>query len=474
MADLTADTLARDGASRPVGGGANAALFSQILRGSGWALAGRCAVVIALIAMNALLTRILGPENVGAFFLIFSMVVAAASLAQLGLPYAVVSLVGDAVGRRRWGRVRAAIRLTMWSASGAIAAAALLVVGFGHSLALHIFHSETVSGAMAIAAAWLAVRGIQTLLGEVFRALKDLRSATIHSGLLSTIVSTLAFAAIWRSSGHASLAEVLWLSIAAGVLDTALSAVGLRSRLVLLGHDSTSITLNEIMRTAWPLWGALIVWTLGRENDVWVLGAFRPPQEVALYGAAVRLAAAVSMPMMVVNAVVPPFIAELHGRNRTRELELMLRTAASAALVPSLCVLALFVFEGRHALSALFGPFYANGNGILLIAGFSALADVATGAGGLALMMTGRGGQMLWILSAASILALATKLLLVRRYGGVGVAIGAAVGLAAQNAAMLLIARRELGVWASVLSFADAVPAARVFLAMLREQREWQ
>ena len=327
---------------------------------------------------------------------------------------------------------------------------------------------------MAIAAAWLAVRGIQTLLAEVFRALKDLRSATIHSGLLSTLLSTLGFAAIWGSTGHASLAEVLWLSIAAGVLDAVLSALRLRSRLALLGHDSTSIALREIIRTAWPLWGALIVWTLGRENDVWVLGAFRPPQEVALYGAAVRLAAAVSMPMMVVNAVVPPFIAELHGGNRTRELELMLRTAASAAVVPSLCVLALFVFEGRHALSALFGPFYADANGILLIAAFSGVADVAAGAGGLALMMTGRGGQMLWILSVASILALATKLVLVRRYGGVGVAVGAAVGLAAQNAAMLLTAKRELGVWASVLNLADTVPAARVCLAMLREQRGWQ
>jgi O-antigen/teichoic acid export membrane protein len=380
--------------------------------------------------------------------------------------------VGDAVGRRRGGRARAAVCTTVWLASGTVVAASLLMLAFGPALSRRMFHVELVSAAMTIAAGWLAVRGIQTLLAEMFRALKDLRSATIHSGLLSTTLSVLAFAAIWRTTGHASLAEVLWVSIAAGVLDAVLSATILRSRLTQIKPDSSSISLAEIMRSAWPLWGALLVWTIGRENDVWVLGIFRPPAEVALYGAAVRLAALASMPLMVVNAVVPPFIAELHGRSQTRELELMLCAMASAAVVPTLCVLAFFMFAGRHALSALYGPFYANGNGILLISGFAGFTDVATGASGLALMMTGRGSQVLWIALAGSTLALAIKLILVRHYGGVGVAAGTAIGFVAQNLAMLLIVKRDLGVWTSVLSITDAAPAARLFLAMLRQPQE--
>lgn len=226
------------------------------------------------------------------------------------------------------------------------------------------------------------------------------------------------------------------------------------------------------MRTAWPLWGALLVWTLGRENDVWVLGVFRPPEEVALYGAAVRLAALASMPLMVVNAVVPPFIAELHGREQTGDLELMLRATATAALAPTLCVLAFFLFEGKTALSALYGPFYAHASGVLLISGFSAFTDVATGACGLALMMTGRGSQVLWISLAGAILALAIKITLVRRYGGVGVAAGAAIGFTAQNLAMLFAVKRDLGMWTSVLSISDSAPAARRVLTMLRQPQE--
>lgn len=222
MVEVAENTIQRDDPRPPEERADSTALFSQLLRGSGWALAGRCGAVAGLMLMNALLTRILVPQEVGAFFLIFSVVVAAASLSQLGLPLAIVNLVGDAAAHRRWGRVRGAVRTTVWSAAGALGVASLLMLAFGPALTLHVFQSPIVSAAMKIGAAWLAVRGIQTLLAEIFRALKDLRSATIHSGFLSALISVLAFAAIWWTGGHASLAETLWVSIAAGTLDVIL------------------------------------------------------------------------------------------------------------------------------------------------------------------------------------------------------------------------------------------------------------
>ena len=75
-------------------------------------------------------------------------------------------------------------------------------------------------------------------------------------------------------------------------------------------------------------------------------------------------------------------------------------------------------------------------------------------------------------LLAGSGLALATKLTLVRRFGGVGVAIGATIGFIAQNLAMLFVVKRDLGVWTSVLSIRQSVPAVRLFLTMLRLRQE--
>ncbi len=444
-------------------------MFSQIVRGGGWALGGRCGAVASLMLMNALLTRILGPDQVGAFFLIFSVVATAASLSQLGLPLALVNLIGEAVARRQPGRVRGAIRTTLVAASAMIILAALALLVLGHTLAECIFHSPMTGSAIKLTAAWLAVRGLQTLLAEIFRALKDLSGATLHSGLLSTILSVIGFAAIWHGTGHASLADALWISMVAGILDVCIAGMGLRIRMGPSRSGSDSVSFGELMRIAWPLWGALMVWTLGRENDIWVLGMFRPRHEIALYGGAVRLAALAAMPLMVVNAVVPPFIAELHGGGRTRDLELMLRAAATAAMLPTVCVLGIFVFEGRALLAALYGPFYADANAILLIWGASALTDVATGACGLALMMTGRGSQVLWISLGGALLALAVKLVLVRRYGGLGVAVGAAIGYGAQNLAMLVVVRRELGIWTSILGISDSAPVARTFIARLRQ-----
>ncbi len=278
------------------------------VRGGGWALTGRSRRALSCLAMNAAALRIRVAMDVGAFFLILSIVVATASLAQLGLPVAVVNLVADAVGRRQSGRARAAITAALRVSSGALAGASVLMLVAGPALARDLFHSQVMSAAMTIAAVWLMVRGVQILLAEVFRALKDLRGATIHSGLLSTTISMLAFGAIWRSGGHASLAGLLWISVAAAVVDVVWSAWILGARLARFPRDSTSITVGEMMRGAWPLWGALIVATLARENDLWVLGMFRAPEEVALYGAAKRGSPrSRAMPLMVVNAVVAAY-----------------------------------------------------------------------------------------------------------------------------------------------------------------------
>ena len=48
--------------------------------------------------------------------------------------------------------------------------------------------------------------------------------------------------------------------------------------------------------------------------DVWILGFF--DQDVAVYGMASRLVTFVAMPLLVVNLVLPPIVAEMYARGR--------------------------------------------------------------------------------------------------------------------------------------------------------------
>ncbi|MEA1866831.1 MAG: oligosaccharide flippase family protein [Thermodesulfobacteriota bacterium] len=86
-------------------------LNRRLLYGGAWAFAGKIITVISSLAVNFLLARLLTPEEMGAYFLTFSLVSVAAMIAQLGLSQTVVRLVAESIGTGQPGRAAADIRI---------------------------------------------------------------------------------------------------------------------------------------------------------------------------------------------------------------------------------------------------------------------------------------------------------------------------------------------------------------------------
>jgi O-antigen/teichoic acid export membrane protein len=62
---------------------------------------------------------------------------------------------------------------------------------------------------------------------------------------------------------------------------------------------------------SWPMWVTNITLFVGTQTDIWIVGAFRSQEEVAIYGAAVKLVLMVALPLQIVSTVVPPLITEM-------------------------------------------------------------------------------------------------------------------------------------------------------------------
>ena len=201
------------------------------------------------------------------------------------------------------------------------------------------------------------------------------------------------------------------------------------------------------MDVAWPMWVSGSALLLLSQADILVLGIFRPAAEVAIYGAASTLVALVAMSLVIVNAVIPPIIAELYSQNKRAELEKLLRTTASVAGIPTLGVLVLFIFQGDHLLALVYGEYYAEGGLILTILSVGQLVNVFTGSCGITLTMTGNQTTMMMITLVIGAFTVALALALGSQYGAIGVAVAAASGWTLQNIAMLVGAKIKTGMW---------------------------
>jgi O-antigen/teichoic acid export membrane protein len=421
-------------------------LGRRLLSGGIWAFGGKGLTALATLAVNALLARLLAPAEMGAYFLTFGLVSALAVAAKLGMELAVVRLVAESMALGKPGRARLAVRTAfLFCVIGGLAAAAVLLLGFGRWLATRVFESPAMAAVIGLAALWVIALSLESFLAESFRGFHDIRLASTFNGLVTAVLSALLFGFLWVVQGHSNLREVLVLSVSAGTTNVLIAGFLLRRRLTSVRGQGT-LRNQEVLSLAFPLLLMNLFLFAFTQADLLILGAFRPQQEVALYGAAARLVALVSVPLSIVNAVVSPMIAELYGQGEKKKLEQALRSTTTLAAIPAVVAVLACVFAGRQILGLVYGDFYAEGALVLAVLALGQLVNVWSGSCGLLVAMTGHQNAATIIVAISATVSITIALLTVNQLGALGVGIARASGLILQNVTLIIYGYRVIGI----------------------------
>ena len=420
------------------------------------------------IVTTGLLARMLSEQEFGAYFLALSIVSLGAVVGSLGLPKTVVGLVAENMGVGRPGRARRVIRtvlgLGVFGSLG-ISLAYLLV---GDFVSERLFHSSLLVGVTGLLAGWIAIAVAQEITAETFRGFHDIRLATLLGGLATAgksgglimrflLLGVLVLLSV--RSEQTSLATVTLVCIGSGSVSLVLSLSLLYGKVSSLGssegaEDEESVSAKEVLDDAIPFLAIALTSFVLLSADIWILSALGSLKEVGIYGAASRLVTFVTMPLLVVNLVLPPIVSEMYARGQTGRLERTLRTFSTLAGVPSLLVLLVFMLLGGPILGLVYGkPIYHSATAVLvlLILSGAKLTAVWSGSCGLVLQFTGHQRSMLRVSLLTSPLFFVVAVLATQHYGPVGVACAVAVTTALQNVIMVLLAKRKTGMWTQVM-----------------------
>ncbi len=441
--------------------------MSRLLSGGAWALGGRIGSAASALLVNALLARLLTPNELGAYFLTLTLVLASVIIGQLGLNDIVVRLIAESLAVGQAARALQAIRIARSIVLVASTAVGLILYfGLGQWLAQNVFGSQLVLSVIGLAALWVLLLALQTLFAEIFRGFHDIRLAVIFGGLVRNLLLALFCAALWFVRGSADLPQIIILILIALLTSNLIASRFLRQKFVMLRGQivaalatatQTPNTLpelfpsmlshHEMVQETWPfLFNRLMIFIFTQTN-LWVMGAFRPENEVALFGAAVYLVTLVSIPLSVVGAVVPPLIAELYTQGKRAQLQKTLRTITTLAGVPSFLALLLFMFFGQPILGLVYGEYYRSAALLLAILSAGKAINVWTGPCEAALNMTGHQRVMMLISICYGALSIVGSIWAVKAYGMVGVATVTALAVVLQNLTTLFFAKRQTGIW---------------------------
>lgn len=421
-------------------------LHRRLISGGTWAILGRIMTAATGFIINALIARIITPKEVGAYFLIVSVVTVATSLAQLGLHVAVVRLIAEAMASAASGKARAivskALRIGIISA---LIVGVLLGVN-GELIAKHIFASSEMAAAMWWASAWVVVNTILSILSESFRGFHEYGKATTFSGVMANTIIVAILAGVFLILHQSSLRLVLAVSVVATTTSIALAGYIMRQRLAQLVRHAGTRT-RDLLHIGLPLMVTSLSIFLLTQADLWVIGVVGTQEDVAVFGTAVRLCQLLYIPLLISNTVLPPFISELYSQGRNIELEKIIRAMSTIATLPAAVVFLTLVFYGDGILAMMYGDYYKVSYLPLVLIGAGQLVNVWSGSGMMTLVMTGHQRSAMVISIFFGGLIMLGALMAIRPYGIHGVAAVTGSVTAIQALFTLFWVRSKTGLW---------------------------
>jgi len=360
---------------------------------------------------------------------------------------AIVRLIAEGMAKGLFSYVREAvffaIQLTL---IGSTILGFIIYVGVGDWLARDVFNLPVMSTILGLLVFWVIGRGLQDVVAECFRGFHSIGLATFFGGLLSTAISVLFCLYLYVQYKTVDLSLALKLIVVAFVINAVFAVAFVYKRLP-EKNDEVFLDKVEVMRLALPLWGSALISMILVQLDVWVVGIATSATDVALYGAAIKLVMLVGMPLMIINAVVPPLIAEYYSKDNMVVLENTLRSMTSIATLFSLVIVFVFISQGDYILGLVYGEKYKESVKILSILCLGHAFAVWGGACGFALTMTGHQKSLLKIMIVTLILALLVSYPAAKYFGALGVAAVTSGWLILLHGWALVETKRKIGVW---------------------------
>jgi O-antigen/teichoic acid export membrane protein len=421
---------------------------------------------IALLGVQILTSRALGPSGFGTVTLLTQAAFVVSFATRAGMDMAVLRDVAIQVGGERPEKVRRAVSRAALIAVLVSSIIAVFIVLFrapvGRAFSLT---NGTGFGAVTAAAVGLPAIAATNVWLFATRGLKIMRYTLyiffVGQNLLWIILSLVA----WQFS-RTPTASVAAYSMSWVLSSVAAATAWRRESANWPAADLDPRWLDKLIRYAGPrapaaLFAQLLFWT-----DLFVVTHYVSEQQVGVYSAALRAGQILLLLLASANLIFAPFVADLHRKGETQRLDELFKTLTRWIVAGTLPLLLLIVIAPDEVL-ALFGPDFSSGRDAVLILLIGQFFNAASGSGGLVLIMIGRTGYDLAVYAGSLVIALVLALLLAPRFGIAGAATANAGMFAISNITRLVLVKRFAGIYPYDRSYLRlALPAALTGVVM--------
>lgn len=456
-------------------------LLHKILSAGGILAVGRLFNILTQFAFNVLLTRMLVKEDVGNYFLIFSIVSLFSVLLSFGAGNVALKsfseIFNQQVKKSSKELFKAFLLLVTFSSLLTI----ILFLIFAMSPLSQIVNVEFSPIQMVLVVVWFIAIGFQTILTDIFRAGSHFIKLTITDGLLANICNLSILFSIFIFSSDINIAsqegikidQLLSFVVILTFLNTLLSVYLVfkacthfdqlqnldkqdnrdkqETSDVQTSIDDADINYSKsdllmvtkgIAKKAFPSLINKLGLYLTLVADIWLISAYFEKEVVADYNIAAKLAVFLSLFLMIASGFIPAFIGRLKSEGK-EVVEMFMRFIATIVFIPTLTLfLVLFIFS-EEFIRILFGQSYLTSTAFLSVLLLGHLINVIVGACSSILVMEGLNKQLMKVSLLTGAFSVITSIILLSLgFSSISIAWAFTLGMIVRNLIVYGLANR--------------------------------
>jgi O-antigen/teichoic acid export membrane protein len=429
----------------------------QIVRGSSSALAINGIGQGLSFVMQVVLARVMGRDMFGTYTLVMTWVLTLAVPVGLGLPLSSVRILPEYAVNKDWSHYNGAVRCFQWLTLGfgvvvaAIGTGVLLLMNARHEMSAH---HGLVYVAPFIVGLWMVPLVAQSnLISQISRAMRRVALAYGPPKILQPIVVIAAAVGIRYAVKHVSAEPVMLISATSMLLAIIIQTVIYRRDLA-----KTSMSAPAAYDTKnWLKFTFPMLIMSGCQNifvsvGTLVVGSMMHLRDVAIFGVANRMVLMINFVLVATNVALGPEASALYASGDIKGLQRAVSTTVKMSFYPAAILTAVLLVLGKPIL-LIYGHGYTQAYPTMIALSLGCLIATAAGPVLLLMNMTGFEKIALRVCLIASVCYVVACVIGIHLYGYLGAGIACATVQAAWNVWLCILAKKHIGVNASILRF---------------------
>jgi O-antigen/teichoic acid export membrane protein len=420
--------------------------------GSGYNVASR-------MLFNILVARVLGPQQVGIYYLALTVAYLTGAMAVGGLDTTVIRFLARYRVDKNWEAFRGTLHFALRTVGtlGLLGSACLLIGA--RWIATIFFQKPELITPLRIVALYVPLFAFEAVLLAATQSFKQMKYKAYIDSMLNPTLRIVLAVCVYLLGGR--VYAMLGAYIVSLLICAILAAFALRRCIpVDLSAYASTADRRELVSYWYPMFGVQVLNFSVLYADTLILAHFRSSAEVGLYSVTFRLIVVQGFFLGVISQIFGPMISELHHRKELVQLADYSKAVTLWAVEIFAPIALVFVLAPREIMG-LFGGGFRAAAPCLLILLVGQFANYITGPVGLIINMAGWSRLQLFNSSFSLALQIVLALLLIPSMGMVGAALANSSALVALNLLQLVEVRQRLGF--HTISMALAKP----FLAAL-------